>query len=182
MLVAYPQYYNPLTVILFNVGLCWASIQVTIHESKRGAESQANQRWLPQAEGACDRLITLGYALKSLQLQTKFRCDEIGSLLPELHDKKNNPLRALIQSQCSDTGHRIGDFANQLESAVSDWRRFIREICREGECEIIFNNLDELTAKLQGEFAMAEQLALRQCSEFGAKPDVTPDVTAPIER
>lgn len=147
MLLSYPNYHNPLTALLLNVGLCWASIHVTIQESKRTADSHANRKWLPQAEGACDRLLTLKYALKTLQLQSKHRCDEMGNLLPELHDKKNHSLRALLQYQCIDTGHRIGEFANQLDSAVSDWRRFIREVCRDRECEIIFENLDRLIEK-----------------------------------
>lgn len=163
LLFKHPDSYNPLVQFLFSVGLCWASIQASAVQAKASGESEANRRWLPQAEGVCDRLITLKYALKSFWLDTKHRCNNIGTQLPELLDPKNNSIRAIIECQCSDSAHRIEDFINQLDSAVSDWHRFIRENCKEGECETIFDSLDKLNDRLHTSFEEAQKTAATGC-------------------
>ena len=156
LLVYYPEQYNAFAAFLLNIGLCAVSIYASARSSAAQAKLHANDRWLPQAESACDRLLTLQHALKCFQLQTKHVCEDIGTYLPELREKKNNSVRALLQRQCNDSANRLQDFVNQVTSLVGDWRRFIRDNCQLGECETIFQNLDEVSTRLNVEYETAK--------------------------
>ena len=164
LMLYYPEKYNAFSAFLLSLGLTALSIYASSHSSQALAERTANRRWLPQAEGACDRLLTLQHAVKCFRLQTKNACVDIGSHLPELNDKKNASVRALLHRQCDDSAQRLQDFVNQLTSFVQDWRRFIRETCQDGECETIFTNLDDVSERLCFEYESTEKALAPGCS------------------
>ena len=155
LLMYHPEQYNAFAAFLLSIGLCALSIYASAQLSATQAKLHANDRWLPQAESACDRLLTLNHALKCFQLQTKHVCEDISAYLPELKEKKNNSVNALLRRQCNDSANRLQDFANQVTSLVGDWRRFIRDNCQEGECETIFKNLDDISTRLGAEYDAA---------------------------
>lgn len=163
LILKYPEMYNPLAAFLVSVGLAALPAWASHVQTRASIEKSANQRWLPSAEIACDHLLNLCYTIKRFQRAMASSCGELRRQVAQLDDPQNLPIKLFIGQQCDNSASRFGDIANQLESAFAAWTGFIRLNCQDGECEVIFNNLRILRARLEQELANVEAASEGTC-------------------
>jgi hypothetical protein len=132
--------------------------------STEAARKSVNAKWLPPAESACDRLLTLTSSISSLQRQMKGACERASGDVPELKEPKNRSVRLLLDRQCCEVASRLLDIQQHLEGAFEDWQRFIRQNCEGLECQRIWHQLNNRRAKL----AAAERTA--GCNDGATHP------------
>ncbi len=148
LLLYFPAMYNPLTAFLISFGLFALAAWASYSQTEESAAKSANKRWLPQAEGACDHLLNLCYAIKRFQGVIACSCDDLQKHITQLDEPQ---IRLFLTQQCASSASTFCDVANHLESAYADWERFIRHNCQDGECEVIFDNLRVLRNRLERE-------------------------------
>ena len=77
VLLRFPTMYNALTAFLLSFGLFALAAWASYLQTEASATKSANQRWLPQAESACDRLVNLCYTIKRFQQAVGCSCEEL---------------------------------------------------------------------------------------------------------
>ncbi len=153
LIVLFPSAYNPLTAFLLSFAMFAMAGWASHLQSEASAVKSANQRWLPQAQSACDHLLNLCYTIKRFQQGVACSCEKLRRHVTQLDEPKNLPIKLFIEQQCESSASRFRDVANHLESAYADWERFIRHNCQDGECEAIFDSLRLLRHRLDQELA-----------------------------
>jgi hypothetical protein len=149
ILVWRPELYSPLASFLISTlqagYTAWLSYAIT----DSSARKSANAKWLPQAEGACDRLLTVSSSIQRYRQQLQAACGHATKNLPELQQNNMKAVRVLMERQCAEGANMLLDMANHMESAVSDWRRFIGQNCEGAECAAIDERLSALRERLR---------------------------------
>jgi hypothetical protein len=166
----FPEQYNALTAFLLSVGLSAISIWTSYDIASWSGQMTADKKWLPAAEGACNRLLTLRCHVKKFERRLLDTCCQSTTQLPELNQPENRATKIFVDQQCNNGATQLADIANQLDSAYQDWDRFIRQNCQEGECDGIFKALNQTRMRLEREIA--------QCSS--PRPEVAGDSTGQI--
>src|SRR5207237_472831 len=133
-------------------------------DSSQAATRAANARWLPQAESACDRLLTVSHCAEKYRRDLEAVCGLAETSLPELGAEKAKALKIFIEAQCREGASKLADISNHLESAYADWHRFIMHNCDQGECERIFASLTARRNKLES--ALPQRGNLQTCQEL----------------
>jgi len=141
LLVWNAQLYSPLVAFLVSMAQLYLALVIGSLQSAEQARRSANAKWLPPAESACDRLLTVKASVLGLQQQTKGACHEAANDLPELKADQNKAIRMVFERYCSEISSRLIDVQNHLEGAFEDWIRFIRQNCEGSECQRIWTTL-----------------------------------------
>ncbi|HVT88784.1 MAG TPA: hypothetical protein VHD56_08040 [Tepidisphaeraceae bacterium] len=148
LLIYQPNLLTPLVSLMINAVQFFLALWLGHLISTDAAKQSANAKWLPPAESACDRLLTLTSSISSLQKQMKGACDRASTDLPELKEPKNKSVRLLLDRQCCEVASRLLDIQQHLEGAFEDWQRFIRQNCEGRECQRIWHSLNSRRARL----------------------------------
>ena len=151
-----PDLYTPMTSFLISMIQFFLAMLIGYLSTTDAAQRSANAKWLPQAESACDRLLTVGASVASLKEQTRTACTRSARNLPELAEPRNKALRILFERQCAESANRLLDIHNHLESALADWERFIAQNCEGAECVRIGHKLLELRSRLMLELQSSD--------------------------
>ena len=107
LLLRYPAMYNPLTAFLLSFGLFALAAWASHLQTEASAVKSANQRWLPQAESACDRLVNLCYTIKRFQQAIACSCEDLREHVAQLDDLENLPIKLFVRQQCEKFGKQI---------------------------------------------------------------------------
>jgi hypothetical protein len=148
LLIWKPEYFTPLVAFLVSMIQLFLALAIGSLQSAEQAKKSANAKWLPPAESACDRLLTVKASVMGLQQQTKEACHEAAADLPELKTEPNKAIRMVFEHNCSEISSRLIDVQNHLEGAFEDWIRFIRQNCEGPECQRIWHSLMARKASL----------------------------------
>ena len=154
-----PDFYNPLTAYLLSVLLMAIPLALGVSSSQTettkriiAAEAEAarneKDRWLPQAQSACDRLLTIRASASILKDSLACGCSNIQTVLEGMSEEQQRLVRQVFDGHCEACLSSITSVINHLEGGASDWERFIRRNCAEGECEQIFGELDQTKQSL----------------------------------
>lgn len=141
MLLLDSKMFTPLVAFLISFAQFFLALYIGKLQSEDAARTSANAKWLPPAESACDRLLTVKASVLGLQQQTKGACSKSSDDLPELKAEQNKAIRMVFERYCSEISSRLIDVQNHLEGAFEDWIRFIRQNCEGPECQRIWNTL-----------------------------------------
>jgi hypothetical protein len=182
-----PELNNAVLIAICASGQFFISVFVGIAWSKTQAQKEANMRWVPMAASACDRLATILGSVSSLRAAVGQACAAASTNLPELKENKNRAVRVHFEGLCSSNATRLQDVESHLDSALTDWERFIKQNCDGPECADIGRRLAILRSRLSS----ADQSAGSACATQsivtlavqGSPPSATiqPDVTDSIE-
>ncbi len=142
-----PQMNNPVTLALCASGQFFVSIFAGIAWSKADAIREANMRWVPMAASACDRLATILGSVTNLRSTVSQACSSASRNLPELGENKNRALKIHFEGLCNSNATRLNDVESHLDSALTDWERFIKHNCNGPECADIGRRLASLRAR-----------------------------------
>lgn len=146
-----PDHYTPLVDTLFSIFLFLLAYWIGSTRDSEQAVQKANDRWLPQAESVMFRLMTLRANVIRFAALSKSHCTNTECDLPELKDDSMRAVRVKIKTDCEASYQRLTDIGCQLEDAIEDWRRFIIANCQGGECERIFQALQQRQQRLLSE-------------------------------
>jgi hypothetical protein len=102
-----------------------------------------SSKWLVQAVGACDRLLTVRSSVSSVHVDLSKRCGDVERDCPELKDPKLGAIRQAMKQSCSGDASRLNDIGHHLDGAVNDWVRFVQEECAGGECLRFGSQIDQ---------------------------------------
>jgi len=141
--------FTPLVAFLISFAQFFLALHIGKLQSEHAARKTANAKWLPPAESACDRLLTVKSSVLNLRQQTKGACQKAAEDLPEIKEPNNKAVKILFERQCSEIASRLVDVENHLEGAFQDWIRFIRQNCEGSECERIWRSLLERKQSLR---------------------------------
>jgi len=171
----HPGSYTPLVDVLFSLFLTLLAFVMGGHWETSKAVRQANEKWLPTAESIIQRLLTLQSNVRLFSVRTESHCDETLGELPTLAEPHQAILRVKLRADCRASRERLDDIGDQLDDAISDWKRFIIAHCSGEECRRITEAIE------QRERRIAEEIAKRksqppQCGDSAAGPSV-PDAT-----
>ncbi len=117
-----PEWHNPLVDMLFSVILCTVSIGVGLSLNKRLIAQEATNHWMPAAESACKDLITIQATVSRLQNSHNRVCSQLEKFLPP---ENKEPLKALLESKCTNCGNQLATVIDHLHKAVQDWEVFL---------------------------------------------------------
>lgn len=143
-----PELNNSVVIAICASGQFFVSIFAGISWSKAEAVKEANMRWVPMAASACDRLATILGSVASLRTTVGQACGNATKNLPELAREENRAVRVHFEGLCSSNATRLNDVESHLDSALTDWERFIKHNCDGPECAEIGRRLAILRARL----------------------------------
>jgi len=83
-------------------------------------------------------------------LKTKLHsdCHTLQRKIPELSANEKNMVCQILEGHCNECVETVNNVLIHLEGAVDDWERFIKDNCSEGECERIFESLNQTRSRL----------------------------------
>jgi hypothetical protein len=116
-----PSQYTPFVSVVLSVCLFVLSVWASRTDAAATATKAANARWLPQAESACDRLMTVSHTAQKHCRHLQVACGRAEAKLPELGAEKAQAVRVFIESQCREGANTLSDIANHLDSAYAAW-------------------------------------------------------------
>jgi len=133
-------------------------------------ERQQRGRWLPQAESACNSLLTIHADVRMIVARIDTACSRIGKSLPELEPNANREVQNILAGHCEECIGPLRSITNHLDGAVKEWERFMNANCSESECDDITRRLNERYGQLDREVvsAKARLEALGSCSGTGS--------------
>jgi len=137
LLYVKPDAYTPFVAILLNIGLFALALWVGLEQAEEHGKRIANDRWLPQAQSAIHRLLTIWASIRSFRNELSYTCKKAAKDLPELEKEENKAIKTLFSSNCGHGSNRLGDIVNHLEDALEDWNRFVKENCQGDDCDRI---------------------------------------------
>lgn len=143
-----PQLNNSVVIAICASGQFFVSIFAGIAWSKAQAVKEANLRWVPMAASACDRLATILGSVANLRATVGQACGSATKNLPELTLDNNRAVRVHFEGLCSSNATRLNDVESHLDSALTDWERFIKQNCEGPECADIGRRLAVLRARV----------------------------------
>ncbi len=167
MLILYlwPQQYTPLASFILSCLFFVLARMYRFDEAVKAAEERgeirASERWLPQAESAIRRLITVWGSVRSFRNDLATGCSNAVSIIPELATDENKTIKVYIELQCRTGAQRLGDVINHVEDALTDWERFAAANCRGIECGRIEATIEE--CKRQREIQLRDACGNRAC-------------------
>lgn len=144
-----PNLNNPVVIAICASGQFFISIFAGIAWSKDEAIKEANLRWVPMAASACDRLATILGSVANLRTTVGQACAAASKNLPELANDTNRAIRVHFEGLCNSNATRLNDVESHLDSALTDWERFIKHNCSGPECADIGRRLAVLRARLK---------------------------------
>ena len=130
---------TPLSSILLDVFIAAAVAGVTYRATKTVAEHDAKKRWLPFAESACSKLITISMQAERMRRTTRRHCSSVRSIMGQ--EASNTNIVAFIENQCEENADKLASLREQVKAARRDWEGFIRTHCEGAECEQIDSRL-----------------------------------------
>ena len=137
ILATYPQYYNQLTQVLFDILLFGASIWFASTIDTKKAEKIATSKWLPRAEGSCNELLAMSANIESMRAKQVNTCESIEKIFPGISEKQVAPVIHFMKTRCEECAVNFKNLRNHLDNSVKGWEAFIEENCEEGECQRI---------------------------------------------
>ena len=143
ILAKYPQYYNQLSQVLFDILLFGASVWFAFSLDTKKAEKIATGRWLPRAEGSCNELLAMRATIESMRAKQANTCESIEQIFPGIGEHQLVPVVHFMKTRCSECAGNFRDIGNHLDNSVRGWETFIEENCQENECQRINARLDE---------------------------------------
>ena len=141
--------FTPAVQFLVSVIFFLLAFWIARLDQVKAAARHANDRWLPQAEGAVVHLITLKDNVARLASSTRASCKRAAASLPELDDDALRPVRVKFETECDATGARLDDIGRQLDDLMADWQRFIMANCDKTDCARIRRVVDARLATLR---------------------------------
>lgn len=134
---AQPDQYTPVLETLLNAVLFGLALWLGHEHALQRGVAIANDRWLPQAESAMHRLLTVLSSVRSFRSELSDTCNIAAQQLPEIERQENRAIKTLFGTQCRHGAKRLGDIVNHLEDALVDWTRFVEANCQGVECSRI---------------------------------------------
>ena len=151
-----PQFYNPLTQVLFDLLLFAASLWFAFTISNKEAKKNATDKWLPAAETACNELLTMSTTTERMRLSQAKSCESLQLVFPDIPAEKLAPVKQFFESHCGQCRGNLTDLKNHVENSFRNWEVFITKNCEQAECQTIRSRLrerrNELDAAIQKEF------------------------------
>jgi len=147
MLYLTPSLYTPIVQILISLIISslfyFAGIKNTQH-----LEKEINQKWIPQAMGSIQSLVTLRANIKNMRVDNSAKCCYLEDNFPEIiKNEEHKSFRCVLETGCDHYDQRFIDIDNQLEDATECWLRFIDSNCLENKCQQINNEISALYVK-----------------------------------
>jgi len=135
-----PPWYNEAWGLMFNVVLTVATASLSWFLARRQSYEKAAEKWLPAAEAAYRRLLTVFSNLESMRRGMSEVCTSLEQLMPP-QDKALLPVRLLAGINCDESKAKLLMIRAEVSGALDDWRMFIRENCARGQCAGMFGRL-----------------------------------------
>lgn len=139
-----PTAYTPLVAFILSAALSAASIVASLGMEKLRVEKEVTAKWLPQAQSACDRLLTVLRDLQRLRQSSRTICKSYANMSKD----QPNGFDLVLDQYCGSICGRAEGVADHLWSAYNDWERFIGKNCERSECAGIFVSLRERKQQL----------------------------------
>ncbi len=146
-----PDDYKPAVQILLSSILFGLTFWLGYDRALKKAIAMANDRWLPQAESAMNRLLTVFSSVRRLRSELSEACNAAEQQLTELGSEKNKAIKTFFGTQCHHNASRLGDIVNHLEDALDDWARFVEANCQDLECQRINEAIVERRLQLDAQ-------------------------------
>jgi len=143
ILTKYPQYYNQLAQVLFDILLFGASIWFASSIDTKKAEKAATGKWLPRAEGSCNELLAMRANIESMHAKQANTCESIERIFPGIAEKQLAPVVNFMKTRCAECAGNFKDLGNHLDNSVKGWETFIEDNCEANECQRIIARLNK---------------------------------------
>lgn len=137
LLICKPETYTPLAAFLVSCLFFGLARWCGYEEAEQRGKENANDRWMPGAESAIYRLMTVSDSLRYFRSDLSATCNSAKNDIPELTQEENSANRIYWRIQCQNGSRRLGDIVNHVEDALSDWIRFVMSNCQGDECQRI---------------------------------------------
>lgn len=136
--------------ILFDLLLPLLWTLVGMQLNTHSIERQANQRWIPQAEAACESLMATWCDVRCLEEELRNRCALVARDFPDL-EKSGHGVKIVIDMTCSSASSRLKTTANLLRTAVNNWLRFMNSNCEGEDCKRISGSLNKRSLEYEAQ-------------------------------
>lgn len=146
-----PTDFTPVVAILLNAILFVAARLLGQDQAEKHGFKIANDRWLPQAESAMHRLLTVLSSIRSFKSELSSTCNCAAKEHPELKNDTNKTLKTVFSAFCQHGAKRLGDIINHLEDSLGDWNRFVQANCQGEECARIFRAMKQKKDQLENQ-------------------------------
>lgn len=147
--IAWPQMYNALAQLLFDLVLFGASIWLGIVVSATKARKDEAGKWLVIAEGACNELLAISAQIDRMRTTRTPTCDALASVFNKTIDgSRLRPVQQTVQLRCEECTRNLDSIRDRVENNYRLWDGFINRNCDDDECTYFHDRLGERKAQL----------------------------------